>query len=158
MKRERREPACAGWGRYLRSSSRTPNASASLRVVRGDAIRRSSSKFEIESAEIPLLAESCWRVMRRSSRTLFRLCSNGITYVYPFCARPEQPPRDPRGRVASVDELRADLQLGKLIDKQAEKNGASEELEALWAASVRAFHAKRGWRPMTSATCHQRKE
>jgi hypothetical protein len=89
MKRERRQPACPGWGRYLRSSSRTPNASASLRVVRGDAIRRSSSKFEIESAEMPLLVESSWRVMRRSSRTLFRLCSSGMSHDYPFCACPE---------------------------------------------------------------------
>ena len=43
-----------------------------------------------------------------------------------------------------MDELRADLELGKLIDKQAERNGASEEREALWAASVGAYHAKRG--------------
>ena len=43
-----------------------------------------------------------------------------------------------------MDELRADLELGKLIDKQAEKNAVSEEREALWAASVGAYHAKRG--------------
>ena len=90
MKRECSGPTCAGWGHYLRSSSRTPNASASLWAVRGDAIRRNSSKFEIESAETPLLAESCWRVIRRSSRTLFRLCSSGMRHAYPFCACPER--------------------------------------------------------------------
>jgi hypothetical protein len=86
MKCERRQPICAGWGHYLRSSSRTPNASASLRVVRADAIRRISSNSEIESSETPLLAESCRRVIRRSSRTLFRLCSSGTRRAYPFCA------------------------------------------------------------------------
>jgi hypothetical protein len=90
VRRERRQPACAACGHYLRSSSRTPNASASLWAVRGDAIRRNSSKFEIESAETPLLAESCWRVIRRSSRTLFRLCSSGMRHAYPFCAYPER--------------------------------------------------------------------
>ena len=69
-------------------SSRTPNASASLWAVRGDAIRRSSSKFEIESAETPLLAESSWRVIRRSSRTLFRLWSSGMRHAYPFAPAP----------------------------------------------------------------------
>ncbi len=43
-----------------------------------------------------------------------------------------------------MEELRADLQLGKLIDKQAEKNGSSEEREALWAESVRRYRAKQG--------------
>ena len=86
MKCERRQPLCAGWGYYLRSSSRTPNASASLRVVRADAIRRISSKSEIESAETPLLAESCRRVIRRSWRTLFRLCSSAMRHAYPCCA------------------------------------------------------------------------
>ena len=43
-----------------------------------------------------------------------------------------------------MDELRADLELGKLIHRQAEKNSASEKREELWAASVRAYHAKRG--------------
>jgi hypothetical protein len=43
-----------------------------------------------------------------------------------------------------VDELRADLELGKLIDKRAERNGAAgEEREALWAESVRVHHARR---------------
>ena len=68
---------------YRKSSSCTPNASASLRVVRSLAIRRSSSKSEIESAETPLLAESCRRVMRRCQRTLLRLCSSGIGLRYP---------------------------------------------------------------------------
>ena len=89
MKRERRQPDCAEWGHYLRSSSRTSNASASLWVVRGDAIWRISSKFEIESAEMPLLAESCRRVIRRSWRSLFRLCSSGMWGAYPFFLRPE---------------------------------------------------------------------
>src|SRR5215217_410712 len=44
---------------YLNSSSPTLRASASLRVVRGEAIRRSSSNSEMESAEIALLADSC---------------------------------------------------------------------------------------------------
>jgi hypothetical protein len=43
-----------------------------------------------------------------------------------------------------VEELRADPELGKLIDKRAEKNGAaSKEREALWAQSVRVHHARR---------------
>ncbi len=87
----RRKTACARWEHYyLRSSSRTPNASASLRAVRGDAIWRSSSKSEIESAETPLLAESWRRVIWRSWRTLFRLCSSGMEVAYPFCACPER--------------------------------------------------------------------
>jgi hypothetical protein len=65
-------------GSYLKSSSRTPKASASLRVVRGEAIWRSSSKSEMESAETPLLAESCRMDTPRSSRTLLRLCSSGM--------------------------------------------------------------------------------
>jgi hypothetical protein len=55
-----------------------PKVSASLRVVRGEAIRCSSSKSEIESAETPLLVESCRTVTPRSLRTLFRLCSSGM--------------------------------------------------------------------------------
>jgi hypothetical protein len=41
-----------------------------------------------------------------------------------------------------MDELRVELELGKLIDKQAQKNGSSEERKALWAAGVRACHAR----------------
>jgi hypothetical protein len=55
-----------------------PKAPASLRVVRGEAIRGSSSKSEMESAETPLLAESCRTETPRPSRTLFRLCSSGM--------------------------------------------------------------------------------
>jgi predicted P-loop ATPase len=44
-----------------------------------------------------------------------------------------------------VDELRAEMELGKLIDRRVEKNRASEEREALWAESVRAYHDKRRW-------------
>jgi hypothetical protein len=42
-----------------------------------------------------------------------------------------------------VGELRADIEEGKLIDRRAEKNGASKEREALWAESVRAYHERR---------------
>jgi hypothetical protein len=65
---------------YFNSCSPTLNASASLRMVRGEAIRYSSSKSEIESAETPLLAESCRTVTPRSLRTLFRLCSSGMDW------------------------------------------------------------------------------
>ena len=54
---------------YLKSSLRTPKASASLRVVRGEAIRRSSSKSETEAAETPPLAESCRTDTPRPPRT-----------------------------------------------------------------------------------------
>jgi hypothetical protein len=99
MKRERRQPTPREWQRissvkgrehYCRSCTRTPNASASLRAVRGDAIWRNSSNSEMESAETPLLAESCWRVIRRSSRTRLRFCSSGMGHAYPFCTRPER--------------------------------------------------------------------
>jgi hypothetical protein len=73
---------------YLNSSSPTPRASASLRVVRTEAIRRSSSKSEIDSAEIALLAESCLTDTPRSLRTLFRLCSSGIEWLGEGLPRP----------------------------------------------------------------------
>jgi hypothetical protein len=77
---------------YLNSSSPTPRASASLRVVRGEAIRRSSSNSEMESAEIALLADSCLTDIPRSLRTLFMLCSSGIEW------RREGLPRPPSSR------------------------------------------------------------
>src|SRR5215218_718017 len=77
---------------YLNSSSPTPRASASLRVVRGKAIRRSSSNSEMESAEIALLADSCLTDIPRSLRTLFMLCSSGIEW------RREGLPRPPSSR------------------------------------------------------------
>ena len=79
---------------YLNSSSPTLRASASLRVVRGEAIRRSSSNSEMESAEIALLADSCLTDIPRSLRTLFRLCSSGIEW------RREGLPRPPPSLVA----------------------------------------------------------
>ena len=81
-------------GSYLNSSSPTPRASASLRVVRAEAIRRSSSKSEMESAEMALLAESCLTDSPRFLRTLFRLCSSGIEW------RGEGLPRPPPSLVA----------------------------------------------------------
>jgi hypothetical protein len=77
---------------YLNSSSPTLRASASLRVVRGEAIRRSSSNSEMESAEIALLADSCLTDIPRSLRTLFMLCSSGIEW------RREGLPRPPSSR------------------------------------------------------------
>ena len=76
---------------YLRSSSRTLSASASLQAVLSLAIRRSSSKSKIESAETPLLAESCRTVMRRCQRTLLRLCSSGMGGAYPSGVDLERP-------------------------------------------------------------------
>ena len=69
---------------YSKSSALTPNASASFRAVRGDAMRRSSSKSRIESAETPLVAESCRTSIPRSSRTRLRLCSSGTGRRYPL--------------------------------------------------------------------------
>ena len=56
-----------------------------------------------------------------------------------------------------MDELRADMELGKLIDRLAQKNGASEERETLWAESVRAYHEKRR-RELTEAWASYHRE
>ena len=68
---------------YSRSSARMPRASANRRAVLWLAMRRSSSKSEMESADTPLLAESSCGLISRSSRTRLSCCSSGIRNVYP---------------------------------------------------------------------------
>ena len=68
---------------YSRSSARTSKASANLRAVLGLAMRRSSSKSEMESADTPVLDESSRRLILRSSRTRLSCCSSGKRNVYP---------------------------------------------------------------------------
>ena len=77
---------------YSRSSARTPKASANRRAVLGLAMRRSSSKSEMESANTPVLAESSCGLIPRCSRTRLSCSSSGIRHVYPS-GRP-----DNRGR------------------------------------------------------------
>jgi hypothetical protein len=40
-------------------------------------------------------------------------------------------------------EVDVDTQLDRLIDKRAQENGAERGREALWAESVRRYHAQR---------------
>jgi transcriptional regulator with XRE-family HTH domain len=75
---------------YSRSSARTPSGPANLRAVLGLAMRRSSPKSEMESADTPLLAESSWRLIPRSFRTLFSRCSRGMGGPYPAIRRAER--------------------------------------------------------------------
>ena len=57
-----------------------------------------------------------------------------------------------------MDELRADLELGILVDKRPEKNVASEEeRQALWAGSVGAYYARRRWDLRLAWCAHYRR-
>jgi hypothetical protein len=84
---------------YSRSSTRTPSASANLRAVLGLAMRRSSSKSEMESADTPLRAESSRGPIPRSFRTLLSRCSRGMGDPYPAIRRAE---REPSGRADNL--------------------------------------------------------
>ncbi len=90
---------------YSRSLARTPSGPANLRAVLGLAMWRSSSKFEIESADTPLLAESSWRLIPRSFRTLFSRCSRGMGGPYPAIRRAE---RESSGRPDNRGRARPD--------------------------------------------------
>ncbi len=75
---------------YSRSLVRTPSTPANRRAVLGLAMRRSSSKSEMESADTPLLADSSRRSIPRSSRRRLSRCSRGMGGSYPAIRRAER--------------------------------------------------------------------
>ena len=77
---------------YSRSLARTPSTPANRRAVLGLAMRRSSSKSEMESADTPLLAESSRGSIPRSSRTRLSRCSSGMGGPYPAIRPAERGP------------------------------------------------------------------
>ncbi len=86
-------------GAYSRSSTRTPSASANRRAVLGLAMRRSSSKSEMESADTLLLAESSRGDIPRELSYAFESLQQGHEWLLPG---------DPSGRTRIVRARRQD--------------------------------------------------
>ena len=135
---------------YSRSSTRTPSAPANRRAVLWLAMRRSSSKSEMESADTPVLAESSRGLIPRSSRTRLSCCSSGIRNVYPS-GRP-----DNRGRagteaaagfrgVSLIGFRDADEKRDVVIDEREEgvDIARGELVEAVLARLVEKRHDRR---------------
>ena len=147
---------------YSRSLARTPSGPANLRAVLGLAMRRSSSKSEMESADTPLLAESSWRLIPRSFRTLLSRCSRGMGNSYPAIRRAERESSgrpDNRGRArpetAAVflgPSLTGKIGYTKMSERSThvvDEHACSEKVEP---GSERRYEAQREALEITAST------
>jgi hypothetical protein len=139
---------------YSRSSGRTPSAPANRRAVLGLAMRRSSSKSEMESADTPLLAESSRGSIPRSSRTRLSRCSRGMGDLYPAIGRGE---REPSGRANDLGRPAPETGAGSRGVGLTNHSGHDEH-EAIHEEEQRMSYTATAWQnvgpPRINATDH----